>query len=186
MAINGSIDNILDLTKIPNIRSLSKELRLLNDPYDVLGQLVTASTGGTYFTDGLGAYAYERGYSGVMFFSARNIDEVHRADLQSEGYYHEDDAQTFKEYTFSAMFAQSTNRCIVLFDGAETVRSIKRFTISGLARGVNPFHEMASEAILAMSEHYGAAYQAERKRHRGCPSFLLSERRCLRCITAET
>jgi hypothetical protein len=99
LAVLGSIDNILDLTKTNNIRKLSDELGVLNDPYDIFGQLVTASTGGTYFTDGFGAYAYERGYSGIMFFSARNIEKSQRSDLQSEEYYHEDDALTFKDYT---------------------------------------------------------------------------------------
>src|SRR5262249_54858007 len=90
LRIEGEVNNVLDLTSVTNLRRLTRELGILNNPFDVMGQLVTAATGGSYFTDGLGAYAYERGYSGILFFSARNIEELQRKDLQSEGYYHED------------------------------------------------------------------------------------------------
>jgi hypothetical protein len=82
------------------------------------------------------------------------------------------------------MFGETSNRCIVLFDGAQTVESIKGFsTGSGLES--NPFHGMPPEAIHAMSEHYGVVYQAERKKYRGCTRFLSGKRRCLRRATTE-
>jgi len=184
LVVHGEINDVLDLTSVDNIRALAGELGVLNDPYDILVQLITASTGGTYFTDAFGAYAYERGYAGIMFFSARNISERQRSDLQSE-YYHEDDALIFKSFTATEMFSEPRNRCVVLFNGAETVRSIRRYYNSGLKTEHNPYCGMPAEAIFKRSERYDASYQAERRLYRGCPCLLTGTKRCLRCAIME-
>lgn len=185
LRIEGEVNNVLDLTSVENLYRLKDELGILNNPYDLLGQLVTAATGGNYFTDGLGAYAYDRGYSGILFFSARNIEEYERSHLQSEGYYHEDDELTFKDLVVSEMFENLVNRCLVLFSGAEVVRATKRYYVSGKFEN-NSYYKMSTEQILQNSRDYGVEYQEQRKLYRGCPDFLRSgPQRCLRCAERE-
>jgi hypothetical protein len=186
LSVEGCIKDVMDLTQIETIRWLREELKILNDEYDLMGQLVTASTGGTYFTDLFGSYAYERDYGGILFFSARNIEDSDREDLQSETYYTEHDALTFKSYTWSAMWAEPENRCLVIFRGAELVRNVRRFRIDQAAWEDNHDFAKPAEEILAKSECFGKDYQAMRIKGRGCSRLTWGDRRrCLRCAAAE-
>jgi hypothetical protein len=168
VTIQARYNNILNLTEVDAINFVFQEL--LGFRYKratvLLAVLASVRQQGSKITDYIGGWAYHKGYSGIMFLSARALEPMRRGfDVSSLngsywGAYWTAGADEFDYYKILVMRQQIGERPthylnIVYFCGPHLISSILKFKIrlpSGEeSAGENPYFEKPDLEILRES-----------------------------------
>jgi hypothetical protein len=138
LAVEGEIDNILDLTNLETIGKAALARGVDQDPLDTLLELLEEADGGGDMTDRLGHYGFREGYNGIVFFSARTVVGDHRAGLERSS---PSDLVRFQslELVYQPMRRDVMRMCLVVFRGATLLRSIKCYSYNEEPMQDNPF-----------------------------------------------
>ena len=153
---------LLDLTHPEFIRTMFQNCvqnhEIVSHSYYVmLSELIELGNGGNSVTDYLGYRARKDGYQGILFFSARTMEELQiwRHDLDLEAYTY--------GMTFSGLRAGREHLNVVFFSGADLIVNIRTLRIGDSEPFENPYCGQDPAAIDGLFE-YGSDYQESKSR----------------------
>jgi hypothetical protein len=150
---------VMDLTRPDFIKQLVTEnignhQRISHSYYSMVSELIERVTGGNGVTDYLGYRAHRLGYQGILFYSARAMEELQiwRHDRELEYF-------TYGS-TFWGLRNDPRYLNVVFFSGAELLSGTKAIAIGSAEQEPNPFHRQ-DPAELARLFDFGEDYQEE-------------------------
>jgi len=165
VAIHSRYNNILNLTEEDAINFVFQ--KLLGFRYKratvLLAVLASVRAQGSIITDYIGGWAYHKGYSGIMFLSARALEPMReKFDVSSLaddywGKYWTSGADEFDYYILQVMRLEVQERPmhylnVVYFSGPHLISSISKFKIrlpnGEESAGENPYFEKPDLEIL--------------------------------------
>jgi len=159
LCVEGELDNILDFTSISHLEYACKAMNISVRRADLVSAVVNPASRGSDLTDRLGYFAERRGYSGVVFFSARAIDEADRGDIDNDRYYDEVMELFVKSEVAAAMRQKVWRLCVAVFAGTTLTRSVRRYKLADGQWQENPFFGKSAEELDGLLGNHGTAYQ---------------------------
>jgi len=170
--IDAEFESVLDLTYPDTIRtvldvSIGNPEALVGVSRMFLVSLVaTPEQGGDTVTDSIGVWASNRGYEGILFYSARSVDKYTKnvrnrlAAMRDTAWGFPVWDETWEELQRHADLVLN----LVIFSGISLVRAISNFESPTVGRNENPYYGMDSSSLDALVT-FGPDFQEERRRY---------------------
>jgi len=165
LEIEAQFDPILNLTYELNLRAVTAQC--ISDPETILGPsfpflyvldtVVDVEQGGNAVTDMIGRWAFDNGYMGIMYFSARTIDEFRdmissRQDFQA--------GVSVGQWVFNGLRDRMSTMNLAIFSGSALTGKIVAYRTPETEWLRNPYFGVTEEE-LDKALTYGREYQQQ-------------------------
>jgi hypothetical protein len=165
LEVEMDLDNLLDLRYEENIDWMLGQVyenpELLGNSYFVkLIELIHHVQGGDVVNERIGHIARKAGYDGILWFGARAL-----RDFETDWMTNPEDPMIFdiEQEAFPRMREDLDLQNIVVFSGANVIRSIRQYRIDDGAWKPNPLFAISSEELDKVLE-FPSSYQAQQGR----------------------
>ncbi|MFT3824384.1 MAG: hypothetical protein QM731_10710 [Chitinophagaceae bacterium] len=164
LEIQGTIDNVLDLTKIENIRKVATALYIQANVWDLLEKLTETTTGGGEIPALYGYYAHRNGYNGILFFSARAMDKLHSGAIRESQYWDDVMEEYTKTLILEEMQQRPSRMCLVFFSGSVVTRSIEQYRYNSEPWQQNTYYNYDETELDKLWGDFNSDFQAQQGR----------------------
>jgi len=164
VTVDISLDDVLDLTSPTFVARAAHEMGWRGDLFGVFGGVLTRETGGADITADLGYFATRSQYSSALFLSVRAMDDKTYAFVTGNRWWDKEMEEYFKTVDVDELRFREDLLCVVMFSGAQLIRSIHRFKIGAGPWEDNPLYRM-SEAEVDRQLTFNAEYRLSQDAH---------------------